>query len=214
MSEKMLTRAFECELRAERDEKDSRPKIVGHPVLYNKPTDIGGWYEEEIERGALDGCDLDDVFMFVNHDTRMIPVARARRNNGSSTMQVSIENDGLHTVAFPDVDNNVDSRALYSSVERGDLDGMSFRMWIAEERWTRLNTDYPKRTILKIKKIDEVSAVNFPAYKSTSIACRSLDNDNGVLDNMPAELRAALDNAKKEPKKNDEIEILKLKMHI
>lgn len=213
MSEKngAFIRAYIAELRADDGNgTDSRPKITGRAVVYNSSTDIGGYYEEVIARGALEGCDLDDVFFFVNHDTRKIPIARARRNNGNSTMRVTVDNDGLYFEMFPDVENNPEAAALYSSIKRGDMSGMSFRMWIAKEAWDRCDTDYPKRTIYKIRKIDEISAVNFPAYKATQVTARSLDNDERALDNAPEELRKALDNAKAEQQKKD-LELVKEK---
>lgn len=188
MSESVI-RYYKSELRSDGNSEDNRKKIIGSPVVYGKSTDIGGWYEEEIAPGALDGCDLRDVCLFVNHDGRMIPIARYR-DGKDSTMQLSVDEKGLSFVAYPDVERNMFSAALYSSVERGDIDGMSMRMWVSEERWERRNTDYPKRIILKISKIDEVSAVNHPAYNDTEIATRSEKKSA----EMPEELRRALEN--------------------
>lgn len=203
-------RQYVAELRADTHGNDSRPRITGRAVVYNSTTDIGGYYEEVIARGALDGCNLDDVFFFVNHDTRKLPIARARRNNGNSTMRVTVDNDGLYFEMFPDIEGNSEAAALYSAVQRGDVSGMSFRMWIAKESWDKLDTEYPKRTIFKIRKIDEISAVNFPAYKATNVSARSLDNESGTLDNVPKELRQALDNAKAQAKAK-ELALLKEK---
>ena len=62
-----------------------------------------------------------------------------------------------------------DANDLYLGIEDGTIDGMSFMFAVAEERWEDEDTDYPKRFITRIDPIIEISAVNYPAYKSTSI---------------------------------------------
>lgn len=163
--------------------------LTGQPVVYNSPTDIGGMFQEIIDAGALNETDLRDVVFLVNHNDKMIPAARSRRNNGNSTMQMSINERGLYLDKVElDIENNSESRALYSAVDRGDIDGMSFRFSVTQERWEDLDTDYPTRHVEKIGKIVELSAVTFPAYNTTSIQARNAD----ALENA----RAALDNAR------------------
>jgi phage head maturation protease len=69
--------------------------IDGHAAVYDQKTDIGGYFYEVIERGAFDNTNFDDVLFCVNHDLRKIPLARSRRNNGNSTMQLSVDDKGL-----------------------------------------------------------------------------------------------------------------------
>ena len=45
-------------------EDDGIRSITGHPAVFNSPADIGGWFEEIIEPGAFDDCDLTDVLLF------------------------------------------------------------------------------------------------------------------------------------------------------
>jgi len=183
--------------------------IDGHAAVYGQTTNIGNWFYEVIERGAFDGCDFDDVLFSANHDLQMIPLARSRRNNGNSTMLLQIDDKGLYIKATLDVGNNSESKSLYSSVGRGDIDGMSFIFYVKEERWEGLDTDMPTRHVLKIRKVIEVSAVNFPAYTGTDINARDqqvLDNAARVLDNA----RSELDNSKN----GQELEVLKLQNQI
>ena len=82
-----------------------------------------------------------------------------------------------------------DSKDLYLAIQDGDIDGMSFMFRVESEEWTDLETDYPKRRITKIGYVQEVSAVNYPAYEGTSINARanlSLDSDKQALDNARA----------------------------
>lgn len=181
--------------------------IDGHAAVYDQKTDIGGYFYEVIERGAFDATNFDDVLFCINHDLRKIPLARSRRNNGNSTMQLSIDDQGLYIKASLDTEGNAEAKSLYSAVSRGDINGMSFMFYVQEERWANLDTDMPTRYISKIKTVREVSAVNFPAYTGTDINARdqaALDNAVKALDNA----RSELDNSK------DELEVLRLRTKI
>lgn len=116
-------RSYNFEIRAEETERGNI--ITGRPIVYNSRTDLG-WYDEIIEPGALNNTDLTDVRFLVNHDTSKIPLARSRRNNGNSTMQLTVDNDGMTIRVILDTENNSEARALYSAVQRGDISGMSF----------------------------------------------------------------------------------------
>lgn len=168
-------RFFEFEVRAEVDEVHGKI-ITGRPIVFDSPTDIGGYYREVIERGALDNTDLRDVRFLVGHDTSKIPLARSRRNNANSTMQMTIDSQGMAIRVNLDTENNTDARALYSATERGDISGMSFAFFVDDEEWTELDTDYPTRHIRSLKKVSEVSAVAFPAYEETTLEARSAAN--------------------------------------
>lgn len=164
-------RAYTFEIRAE--EKDGEGVLTGRPIVYNQRTDIGGWFEEVIDSGALNGADLTDVRFLVNHDTRKIPLARSRRNNGNSTMQFSLDPEGMRLDWVKlDIKSNPEAAALYSAVSRGDISGMSFMFSVKGEKWDNLDTDYPTRHITEIGKVVEVSAVTFPAYEATTINAR------------------------------------------
>ena len=188
------------------DDGGGKKRVDGHPAVFDKPADIGGMFEEIIERGAFDGCDLTDVLLFVNHRQGKIPLARSRRNNGNSTMTLDVDDIGLHMTAALDVENNAEARAVYGSIERGDMDGMSFCFRVEEEEWEKLDTDYPTRHITKIAKVYEVSAVNQPAYPDTDIAARS---DKEALDNA----RKAVETARSKEVETS-IEAWKLKNEI
>lgn len=200
-------RSFVCEMRAEENEAYGNI-LIGRPIVYGSETDMG-WYAEEIEKGALNGADLKDVRFLVNHNTDMIPLARSRNNNVNSTMQLTVDDDGLKVRVNLDTENNSEARALYSAVSRGDVSGMSFMFTVSGDRWENIETDYPKRYITKFDKIFECSAVTFPAYPDTSIQSASAEND--TLENV----RISLENARAEARANEDIkELEKLKLEI
>lgn len=180
-------RAFNFEVRAEQNEEHGH-YLAGTPIVYNTTTDLG-WYDEVIDLGALDEADLKDVRFLINHNTDMVPLARSRNNNVNSTMQLEVNDGGMNIRVDLDVDNNTDARNLYSAVERGDLDGMSFMFTVDADAWEDLESEHPTRHIEKLGKVFEVSAVTFPAYEATTISARGLDD---ALDSA----RLSLDSAK------------------
>ncbi len=192
MKEKVELRAFTFEVRAEQDEKHGNI-LTGRPIVYDQKTDLG-WYDEIIEQGALADTDLRDVRFLVNHNTDMIPLARSRNNNANSTMQMSIDEEGMAIRVDLDIENNSEAKNLYSAVERGDIDGMSFMFTVDGDKWDDIETEHPTRTITNIGKVMEVSAVTFPAYEQTSISARgldsALDSAKSSLDSVKAEARA------------------------
>lgn len=201
-------RSYNFEIRADGAENGVNT-LKGTPIVYGTPTDIGGWFREVIEPGALDGANLKDVPLLVNHNERMIPIARSRNNTPRSTMRLIPTAEGLNMEADIDTARNATALELYSAVERGDLDGMSFKFSVADQRWEDLDTDYPTRHIIRFDTIAEVSAVTFPAYSATDIyAARSKE----ALENA----RAALDSTEDHDGKSldSELELLKAKTMI
>ena len=167
-------RAFNFEVRADQNEEHGH-FLAGRPIVYDAKTDLG-WCDEIIEKGALDGADLKDVRFLINHNTDMIPLARSRNNNENSTMQLSVDEEGMSIRVDLDTENNAEAKSLYSAVERGDLDGMSFMFTVDADKWEDIESDHPVRSILKLGRIFEVSAVTFPAYEQTSITARGLSD--------------------------------------
>lgn len=191
-------RSYSFDIRAEsvRAESTERGNIItGRPIVYNSRTNIG-LFDEIIDSGALDGADLTDVRFLVNHDLSKIPLARSRRNNGNSTMQLTPDSTGLGMWVELDTENNAEARALYSAVERGDLSGMSFLFSVDGETWEDLDSDHPTRHITKFGSIIEISAVTFPAYEATEINARNaqaLENARQALDSARQQRAAVVD---------------------
>lgn len=182
---------------------------MGRPIVYGQKTDLG-WFDETIERGALDGADLQDVRFLVNHDTSKIPLARSRRNTANSTMQLMVDYDGMGIRVNLDTENNADARSLYSAVKRGDITGMSFMFGIMDEAWEGLETEHPHRRVLKISTVVEVSACTFPAYESTEINARSkaaLDSARSAVETARQQSAPAVDTAAEVEKRRLQIQI-------
>lgn len=201
--EQKITRAYNFEIRAENNE-DFGDHITGRPIVYNSATNLG-YFEEMIEAGALDKTDLRDVRFLVNHNTDMIPLARSRRNNKNSTMQLEVDKDGMAIRVNLDTENNSEAKSLYSAIKRGDITGMSFMFAIEDEEWERLDTDLPLRRIKNISKVFEVSAVTFPAYEATEINARDIE----ALDRAKATLESVRSQTLESER--EELELIKAK---
>lgn len=205
-------RNYTFEMRAQNDEKHGN-FIEGTAIVFNQRTNLGD-FDEVIAPKALDNTNLKDVRFLVNHNTDMIPLARSRNNNENSTMQMSIEQDGLKIRVDLDTENNSEARNLYSAIERGDVSGMSFAFTVRGDEWSDLDSTHPTRTITDIEQVFEVSAVTFPAYEQTDISARcaeQLENCKELLENKRKQEAENLEKTKIElDERNRKIALLEI----
>lgn len=192
-------RFFDFEVRAENNEQHG-DHLTGRPIVFEEATDMGGFYAEVIDRGALDHTDMKDVRFLVGHDTSMIPLARSRRNNANSTMQMEIDENGMTIRVDLDTENNSEARALYSATKRGDISGMSFMFTVDGEEWENLQSGYPTRHIRSIGRVYECSAVAFPAYEQTTLEARAAE----ALERAKAALESARESRHEEPERSED----------
>lgn len=187
--------------------------IVGVPIVFDTPTDIGGYFQETICKGAISEKVLrNDVGFYFNHDLNRMRIARSIIPiDKLGGMEFSLSDEQV-TMRVNANRKRTDANDLYLGIEDGTIDGMSFMFAVSEERWEDENTDYPKRFITRIEPIIEVSAVNYPAYKSTSINVARGDllteNDKALIGQLKQRQRAAADSVANEKR---ELELLKFK---
>lgn len=152
-------------LPSQADENTESYIVQGRAVVFDTPTCLfecdGVKYLEVIARGAFDTCDMSDVIFNYNHGGKV--VARLR----NKTLKLAIGNEGLDIEA--DLRGTVEGRNLHEEIKGGYIDKMSFSFSIEESSY---NVDTHTRTITKIKKLYDVSAVDIPAYNETSISAR------------------------------------------
>jgi uncharacterized protein len=174
-------RRLNVELRADGDEK---PKIVGHAAVFDTPAEIWG-FEEIIRKGAFtEAIKKDDVRALWNHDPNYV---LGRTKSGTLKLEeddigLKIENDPPETQWAKD---------LMVSMQRGDVDQMSFGFIVDEEKWSKRDGEPDLREILKARLFD-VSPVTFPAYEETdvSVALRNAPEEIRVK-HLPAESQGA-----------------------
>jgi len=144
--------------------------IRGMPIVFNSLSlDLGG-FREIITPAAVDRTfrDAIDVRALVDHDSAKI---MGRRSAGTLTLRK--EADGI--IARIDPPDTSYAKDIVVSIERGDVDGMSFGFRVITDEW-RLQDGEPVREVHDME-IREVSIVTFPAYEETdvSMAKRSLE---------------------------------------
>ncbi len=119
-------------------------------------------YKEVIDRNAFSEADMSDVIFNYNHGGKV--VARTR----NKTLELYIDSNGLHIKAR--LDGTEEGRKLYEEIKGGYIDRMSFCFTIKEESY---NQEKHTWRVLKVDKLFDVSAVDIPAYDTTSISARS-----------------------------------------
>lgn len=117
---------------------------------------------ERVDAHALDGADMSDVIMQYDHEGRVF----ARMSN--KTLILVPDHKGLLIAA--DLGKTDLARGLYQDIREGMITKMSWAFTVGEESYDR---DTNTRTILKIKKVYDVSAVSIPADPDTEISARA-----------------------------------------
>lgn len=158
-----------------RNNDDEKEELIleGIACTFDKETILykGKYYEcrEKIATGAFDKCDMTDVIFNFNHCGRVY----ARTRNKS--LELSVKDDGLHMRATLMPEDNGHAE-LYRDIQSGLIDKMSFAFHVKESSYEYIErADEPNieiRTITEIDKLYDVSAVDIPAYDTTSISAR------------------------------------------
>ena len=169
-------------------EEEARMIVEGYATTFDQPyelwRDSGVVFSEQIDRHAFDETDMADVIMQYDHEGRVF----ARTGNG--TLKLDADDHGLHIVA--DLSGTEIGRQLYEEISGGYTDKMSFgftveadQQLVEEDRET--GTIAVLRTITKIRKLYDVSAVSLPANNATEISARSWCD--GVIAQLEEERR-------------------------
>lgn len=171
------------ELRRSKGESDNDEMwIEGRAVTFNDETVLfeidGIQYKEVIDPNAFSKTDMTDVIFNYNHGGKV--VARTR----NKTLQLEIRNDGLYIRAR--LDGTEEGRRMYEEISGGYIDRMSFAFKTADGG-SEYDSKTHKRRVTDVRKLYDVSAVDFPAYEATSISARSLQ----ALDRAEQEKAAA-----------------------
>lgn len=158
-----------------RSNEEGKEELVveGIACVFNQETVLykGHDFEDRelVDPSAFDECDMSDVIFNYNHCGRVY----ARTRNKS--LELSIKDDGLHVRAVL-MDDDEGHKELYRDIQSGLVDKMSFAFHVLESEWsyTEMDGDYTiyTRKITKIDKLYDVSAVDIPAYDTTSISAR------------------------------------------
>jgi uncharacterized protein len=147
-------------------------------------------YFEAIDRHALDGADLTDVIMQYDHMGRVF--ARTKMGGGKPrTLIAEPQASGFFVAA--DLSLSDASRNMYTDITTGLVHQMSWAFMIASSKY---DTATRTRTILKVSKVYDVSAVSIPANADTEISARSFVDGVIEEEKREAQERLALAKAK------------------
>ncbi len=157
------------ELKELRNESgESQDYVHGIPVVFNTPACLweyeGVKFYEQIDRHAFDNCDMSDVIFNYNHGGR---VAARIRNN---TLKLTLNDVCMDMEAY--LGGTEYGRGLLEDIRGGYIDKMSFA-FVVDVDGDEYDAATHTRTIKRIKKLYDVSAVDIPAYDTTSISARS-----------------------------------------
>ena len=173
-----------------RAEEDGEMRVSGYATVFNTPYVLwsydGYTVREQIAPDAFDDCDMDDVIMQYDHEGRVF----ARTSN--DTLAVGTDQKGLRIDAR--LDGTELGRQVYEEIDGGYTTKMSFGFKVKEDK-REVTEDRENgtvdvlRTITKISKLYDVSAVSLPANDATSISARSYSE--GVIEELKEEIRKA-----------------------
>lgn len=183
--------------RSDEEEPDEKYEVEGYASTFNEPYVLysfdGYTVREQIDPAAFDECDMDDVIMQYDHQGRVF----ARTSNG--TLEVKTDDHGLLMSAR--LGGTELGRQVYDEIKGGYTSKMSFGFTIDEDKrevtYNRADgTVDVLRTITKIRKLYDVSAVSLPANDGTEISARSYCD--GVIAELEAERlkRVAIEEAR------------------
>jgi len=166
--------------------------VEGYATTFNDPYVLfeseGNKYFEVIDRSALDGADISDVIMQLDHQGRV----RARTSNGT----LGIEPDDHGLFSYADLGKTSASRELHEDISSGLITKMSWAFTVDADEYDKANRT---RVIKRIKKVYDISAVSIPANPGTEISARSYFD--GVIEAERQELA----------RRQKELELLKAK---
>ena len=201
------------EIRAVQDPDTGEDTMVieGHATTFDEEYLLGEYDDfygyrtsiyEKVDRNAFAETDMTDVIFLYDHRGRVM----ARNRN--KTLNVQADNTGLFVRA--DLSGSSEGPGLYRDIKNGFVDRMSMQFTIgaserSEEKDDEKRTRKVVRTITRVGKLYDVSAVGIPANDGTDISARSAAD--GVIRELEAERL-------KEQERARAIELLKLRVKL
>lgn len=146
-----------------REAEDGAMRLSGYAAVFNDSS-VPLPFSERIAPGAFRKTlsETPDVRLLINHEG--LPLARTK--NG--TLTLSEDEVGLRFDA--DLPDTTEARDLWTLIQRGDVDQMSFAFRVIRQKWS---ADRTERTLTEVSLADgDVSVVTYPAYPTTSVEAR------------------------------------------
>lgn len=168
-------RRFVVELVELREEGEQK-FIEGYAYKVGSIADLGG-FTEEIAQNAASEVLNDDVRGLFNHEANLV-LGRTK----AGTMTLTEDSVGLrYSIKYNP--NDPDHVKVAEKIKRGDVSQSSFAFRVKDDKWeTRNGKEH--RTVVKFKRLIDVSPVTYPAYPDATVGMRSLGkiNENNQKD--------------------------------
>lgn len=177
------------EIRKAEDEAEpqdeSKMVVRGYATTFNEAytlfEDDDVRFDEIVDANAFADTNMDDVIMQYDHEGRVF--ARVSNN----TLTITPDEHGLLIEA--DLGGTELGRQLFEEIKGGYTSKMSFGFTVENDEEDKKETEDGKvlitRTIKKVRKLYDVSAVSLPANDATEISVRNLSD--GVIAKVRAE---------------------------
>ena len=181
-------RKIDAALMETRTAEDGAKIVEGYATTFDQPYEL--WRDkdmtvnEQVNRNAFAETDMTDVIMQYDHEGRVF----ARIANG--TLELESDEHGLKIRA--NLGGTEIGRQLFEEIQGGYTNKMSFGFTVTgEEKKTTRDADghiTVLRTITKIGKLYDVSAVSLPANDATEISARNIGD--GLIAEVMKEVQA------------------------
>ena len=163
MTKKIERRTYTVQDVEARQADDGTMRISGYAAVFNDSS-VPLPFVERIAPGAFRKTlsETPDVRLLINHEG--LPLARTK--NG--TLTLTEDSRGLYMDAV--IADTQEGRDLYTLIQRGDMDQMSFAFRVIRQKWNEGRTE---RLLTELSLADgDVSVVTYPAYPTTSVEAR------------------------------------------
>ena len=164
MTKKIERRTFTIKNVEARQAEDGTMRLSGYAAVFNDDS-VPLPFVERIAPGAFRKTltETPDVRLLINHEG--LPLARTK--NGTLRLQ----EDAVGLFMDADLPDTQAARDLWTLVERGDVDQMSFAFRVIRQKWNDTRTE---RTLTEVSLADgDVSVVTYPAYPTTTVEARA-----------------------------------------
>lgn len=166
----MEVRYFPVELRTVMADEE-KPVIEGSAAVYGKKSEVLFGFREVIEPGFFENVLKQDVRALWNHNADLV-LGRTK----AKTLELE-DNERALGVRIHPPDTQV-GRDAVTSIERGDVDQMSFGFTVKQggDEWKKEGDGSVTRILKRggCERLFDVSPVTFPAYPQTSVSVRSM----------------------------------------
>ena len=188
-------RKIDAALMEVRKAEDGGMIVEGYATTYNQPYEL--WRDkevtvnEQVDPAAFNETDMRDVIMQYDHEGPVF----ARISNGTLTLES--DEHGLKVTA--NLGGTERGRQLFEEIQGGYTNKMSFGFTVTADKQIKTKDADGHitilRTITKIGKLYDVSAVSLPANDATEISARTIGD--GLIAEAMKEIQAAEERAKR-----------------